>query len=126
MSSKKNIVDIFNQQFNDLLKELIQVYPTLTQLKEYHTGLKVLLMANKKFLIEIFQNYIYKYKKQIEEEDDKFFLEIDYSQYGDDDVSTQSKIFADIWKSKETSKETKENIWLYFKLFMKLIDKYNE
>ena len=126
MSSKKNIVQIFNEQFNDLLKDLIKVYPTLSQLKEYHTGLKVLLMTNKKFLIEIFNEYIYQYKDQVEKEDEKFFLEIDYSKYGDKNVSTQSKIFADIWASKDTTKDTKDNIWLYFKLFMKLVDKYNE
>jgi hypothetical protein len=126
MSSKKNIVEIFNQQFNDLLKDLISIYPNLSQLKEYHTGLKVLLMTNKKFLIEIFKDYIYKYKDQIEKEDEKFFLDIDYSQYGDDNVTKQSKIFGEIWESKDTTNETKENIWLYFKLFMKLVDKYNE
>lgn len=126
MNSKKNIVEIFNQQFIDLLKDLINVYPNVYQLKEYHTGLKVILMTNKKFLIEIFNQYLYKYKDHVEKKDESFFLNIDYSKFGDDDITNQSKIFKNIWKSKETTEKTKENIWLYFKLFMKLVEKYNE
>ena len=126
MNSKKNIVKIFNQQFNNLLKDLINVYPNLSQLKEYHTQLKVLLITNKNFLIQVFNQHLYKYKDYIEKKNEDFFLNIDYSKYGDDDVTNQSKIFKNIWKSKETTEETKENIWLYFKLFIKLIEKYNE
>lgn len=124
--SKSVICKQFNYQFMNLLKQLINVYPNLEQLKEYHVGLKLLLITNEKFLINIFDKYIIQYKDQIIEKDEKFFLDIDYSKYDDEDVTSQSQIFKEIWTSELTTEETKKNIWLYFNIFIKLIEKYNE
>lgn len=122
--SNKNIVNALNEQFIDLLKQLIKVYPTLEQLKEFHTALKLMLMTDNKFLIRVFKTHVYQYKEKIEKEDESFFLDIDYSKYQDDDLTKQSEIFKKIWKSNLTTDDTKKNIWLYFKLFMKLVEKY--
>lgn len=120
MNSKNQmIVNIFNKKLMEFIKEVIEMYPNNKDFKSMRTQLRMIMNNVETLPIEKFKKYVaVKYRKNIDEKNEKFFLELDLS-------GTPFESFnylKDMWKT--TSEKTKQAMWKYIELLTKLSDKY--
>lgn len=75
-----NILSVFNKQLEELLDDIISVFPEDPDILTAKNGLMAIRKANPKLLVRIWIKYVaVPYKQQIESGDVNFFLEKDYS-----------------------------------------------
>jgi hypothetical protein len=75
-----NVLSVFNKQLEELLDDIISVFPEDPDILTAKNGLMAIRKANPKLLVRIWIKYVaVPYKKQIESGDVNFFLEKDYS-----------------------------------------------
>jgi len=120
MTSKQ----IFIQQTDNFMNELCSIFPSDGELLLFREKYNLIRSANSKLILEYFVIYIYPFKTQILDKDERFFLDGG----GQDELKDSSGLkFRDniknLWTSK-MSDENKEIIWKYFNLFILLCEKY--
>ena len=92
------------------------------------TGIETLKNCNPKKNIEMFTLYGYKYREQVLNENESFFLEEDLVSSNfdknqvDDETFDIMKTLKENWNLLE--KNEKSNIWKYLKVLIKLNEKY--
>ena len=119
--SKAVYVNQFNTVVSKFLSDLYEILPEEKDIFIFQNQIETLTMFNKAFLIDNFVDKVYKYKKNILEKDENFFLtnELDIEE---NDISKAIHLKT-LWKNK-LRPENKEIIWKYFKLFIAISDKY--
>ena len=119
-------LNAFCKQLENLSEELCELYPTDINLKTANTSIQLLKKTNPRKLLDLFKNYILKYENEILLKDESFFIKKNYK----DDVSVDVvyenytsiiDLLKKYWSSM-TSK-SKENIWLYLIVLIKLTKK---
>tara|TARA_B100000401_G_C52812998_1_gene724939 strand:- start:3656 stop:4045 length:390 start_codon:yes stop_codon:yes gene_type:complete len=117
---------IFNTQLFNFATVLVNRFPTDKELKLGLTGVETLSRVNPKKNVEIFTMYVYKYRDQIMNKDEKFILDTDFisenpdlNSNGASDIMQRLKLN---WS--ELNVDDKENIWKYLKVLITLTDKY--
>ena len=116
-------IKLYCQLFIELLNDL-------TVIKPYDASLRLLIITvngmiyydSSSFVYTVIE-YIKPYNTQILSKDEKFFIKDLISDFDDDTnsfIKDEIKKIHDIWNDPETSDESKENIWKYFILFVKL------
>jgi hypothetical protein len=119
-----SVKQIFLQQTDNFINELSNIFPKngeITLLKEKYFLIR---SANSKLILDYFVQFVYPFKNQIVEQDEKFFL----LGGGQEELKDTSGLkFRDniknLWE-KEMSEENKVIVWKYFKIFVVLCEKY--
>lgn len=134
--SKVKFVELFNNNVDKFVKELIKMYPDDMDFKVFKNNLNMLNMVDNTKLIYLFNIGLKnEYKEHIRNKDETFFLNNDYSDIKELSEENTDKVvddnefisivnkLKDYWKNlDETNREV---IWKYFETFVKIIDKYN-
>ena len=75
------ILNAFNDQLNELLTDIIIVFPDNIDIKTAKNSLELIRKANPKLIIKIWKTYIVdKYGDKFDNNDFSFFIEKDYSE----------------------------------------------
>lgn len=119
-------IKIFNTQLLNFATVLVNRFPNDKELKLGLTGVETLNKVNPKKNVEIFTLYVYKYREQIMNKNEKFILETDFisenpdlNSNGATDIMQRLKLN---WK--DLNADDKENIWKYLRVLITLTDKY--
>ena len=116
-----SILSAFNTQIVNLLNELNQLFPEDKDIEYAKDGVVLLKKTNPRIIYKGFMNYIYKFKEKINNEDDSFFFEEHKDIENDDYMQLILKNLQTYWKT--LTNNTKKNLWLYFKVLIKLSEK---
>ena len=119
---------IFNQKVTEFMNDLILAYPEIEQFKSLKAAFTVLKNVSEQTPLKYYNKYVVaKYRKQIKERDEEFFLKCkDYDDIKDvsatpeywEDFLEQLKI---MWAT--MSADNKEAIWNYFTILTLLAEK---
>jgi len=112
-------IDAFNKQLTNLLKELKTLHPENRDLKVISNSLFLLIKSSFKTPIEIFHKHIYIFKEQIVNENEDFFINLNLKGTSLEEF----EYIKEIWKDEDD--KNRKSIWSYFKVFCKLVEKYN-
>ena len=111
-------------KFNDYL---IMTFPEENDFKVYKRGIMMINSANAKKICSLYKNYMILYRKKIEEKDESFFLENNYTEIvnntkseGVEGIIQKLKNYWNILSS-----SNKEKIWEYLLSLIKLSDMIN-
>ena len=119
-------IKAFNNQIQNFTNVLSERFPDLADLKIASNGLSTLCKFNIKKPIELFTQYVYKYRQIIMDRNEDGLLNMDLTNGLDKDevdyASNIIKIMRDNWL--QITDEEKDNIWKYLQVLMKLIDKH--
>ena len=118
-----SIPKAFNKIFISLIDDCILVFPEDNDLKNYKKGAKILDQFNPKKPSIIFKTYSEPYRTHIENRDEAFFLNNDYSTIDavDDDVTNFINKIKILWN--DLSDDNKEKIWKYLQTLCALTDR---
>tara|TARA_B100001093_G_scaffold244261_1_gene233886 strand:+ start:408 stop:764 length:357 start_codon:yes stop_codon:yes gene_type:complete len=112
-----SIVSTFNEQILNFYYDLYKVDNTIGT--SYRNKILLLKNTTPYKIIEIFIESAYDYKDYIIKNDNSFFNELNDEEFDESLVTIKNN-----WNS--YSDNTKENIWLYLNVLIKLCDKYIE
>lgn len=116
--SKKVLIDTFFNQFTDFLKQLENMYPDDTDFPVFITTLDLLKSTNPMLVVKfVKENIVDLYKDKILNKDESFFLDQDYTKHGDVDLNIVHKLKKYV---KDMSPNSKDVVWKYIELIMKL------
>ena len=116
--SRKVLIDTFFNQFTDFLKQLENMYPDDTDFPVFITTLDLLKSTNPMLVVKfVKENIVDLYKDKILNKDESFFLDQDYTQHGDVDLNIVHKLKKYV---KDMSPNSKDVVWKYIELIMKL------
>ena len=119
--SKKVLIDALFNQFNSFLGELKQMYPEDVDFPVFITTLSMLKTANPMLVVNFVKTEIVDpFGAKIQDRDESFFMEQDYTVRGDVDLDIVDKIKQYI---QGMSPETKETVWKYIEIITKLCTK---
>lgn len=122
--SKKVLIDTFFNQFTDFLKQLENMYPDDTDFPVFLTTLDLLKSTNPILVVKfVKENIVDLYKDKILNKDESFFLDQDYTKHGDVDLNIVHKLKKYV---KDMSPNSKDVVWKYIELIMKLTMKILE
>ena len=113
--------ECFINQVKNFIRDLRHLYPEdkIFSVAEY--SVKMYALSNPKELVQTFKEYLEKYRNEIKNKDESFFLTTDY----DFNNSSYTDNIINQLRTKWTvlDKENKKSIWLYLKVLLKLGDK---
>lgn len=116
--SRKVLIDTFFNQFTDFLKQLENMYPDDTDFPVFITTLDLLKSTNPMLVVKfVKENIVDLYKDKILNKDESFFLDQDYTKHGDVDLNIVHKLKKYV---KDMSPNSKDVVWKYIELIMKL------
>ena len=122
-SDREAKVKMFCKLFDEFLTDVGKIYPGDMSLKFLQTACNLIVAADPHaFVLEV-MTHIGPYSKQILDRDETFFKdEINKMRQDEstDYIFSEMQKVRDIWMNEETSANTKECIWKYFTLFVKL------
>ncbi len=130
----------FNTQVDHLIKKLLDIVvdkDLSRDLKIFNEKYKIVRSTNPKIILQAFLKYIYPYKDQIMNKEEKFFLgdEIDDdlnkkkneiiqdSGQSQEFILTKALHLKELWKN-HLSPTNKEVIWKYFQVLIILCERY--
>lgn len=118
------IKQIFLQQIDNFIEELCTIFSNNSEIQLFGQKYEIIRSANSKIVIEYFIQFVYPNKKEIMNCDETFFL----NGGGQEELTDNSGLklrdnIKNLWIN-EMSDENKEIIWKYFKVFIKLCEKY--
>jgi hypothetical protein len=116
---------VFNEKFEEFVKDLIVSFPNDKDFKLLKNSFSLLKMVDPMKPNQMFKRYVYKYKDQIVERDETFFMNHDFKYEMD---SSESNFSLDIliklkfyWNG--LAIENKTIIWSYLSLLYKIDEK---
>lgn len=125
---------IFNTKIVEFLNDLIKLFPEDTDFKIYKTAINLVKLADEKKPLQYYKKFVTdEYKEHINNRNDKFFLEHDYSDILnneelkselDSDANISNKIVKRLkgyWGV--LTPDNKEIVWNYFSIFLKISEK---
>lgn len=118
----KTKLSMFINQLSSLSDELTQMYPEDIDIATAKNSIELLKKTNPRVLFEMFDTYIQPYRQKILDRDESFFLENSFNnETGSEESYVQTMTnLKKCWTS--MSDESKENMWLYFGVLIKLGD----
>jgi hypothetical protein len=116
-------LSLFVSQLRSLGKELNDMYPDDMDIKMAKNSIETLKILNPKKLYEVFSSIVIPFKEQIINRDEGFFLNINVKggDMGDGYSITTVMNLKKYWSG--MSDTTKECMWQYFGVLVKLSDK---
>jgi hypothetical protein len=118
MASKIVLMNALYDQFFSFLKELKEMYPDDSDFPIYETSLRMIKTTNPSMLGKYISEYTQDFKKQIESQDEAFFLDYSFDEYGQD---VDLNIFSKLKKYYASmTPDSKLNTWKYIQNIYKL------
>jgi len=110
MANSNKIIKDFNEEALSFAIQMGQLFPKST-IANNISYLKLMIKTRRKYLINQFTVYVLKYKDQIDNNDEKFFTENNYSDESSKNDNIISKVFEfkSIWS--QLSEENKSGIF---------------
>lgn len=123
-----SLLKTFNNHFLDFVKDIRSIFPEDKDVRRAETALEMMIKANPRMLIMLWQSKIlFKYRGKIESGDMSFFVDKDYTEDLNNDASSQ-KIVEAIERLRQPvnnmSMENKEKSMKYIQNLSKLCDLY--
>jgi hypothetical protein len=130
---KQKFYNIFNTKIIEFLNDLIDLFPNDYNFKMYKTAINLVKLADNKKPLQYYKKFVTdEYKEHINNRNDKFFLEHDYSEIINDSELNSEVGASDIsskivnrlkgyWSS--LSDDNKVTVWDYFNIFLKISEK---
>jgi hypothetical protein len=121
---KKVYVGIFNTKLEEFFKELCEAFPEIKQFSSIKTGFTFWKNLDEKKPQEFFNSYVYnKYKDQILQQNEEFFMKTDYEIYSKSKEYWVEFIdnIRNIWTTLD--EDNKLVIWKYFNILIVLNEK---
>tara|TARA_B110000444_G_C18545400_1_gene457727 strand:- start:9 stop:410 length:402 start_codon:yes stop_codon:yes gene_type:complete len=130
---KQKFYNIFNTKIIEFLNDLIHLFPNDYNFKMYKTAINLVKLADNKKPLQYYKKFVTdEYKEHINNRNDKFFLEHDYSEIINDSELNSEVGASDIsskivnrlkgyWSS--LSDDNKVTVWDYFNIFLKISEK---
>ena len=125
--------EIFNKKLQELLNDLIVVFPDDKDFKLFKNSVRLITLADVKKPLQMFKlSLTDEYKKNIEERNTDFFLNNDYSDVLNNDIIKQTMNDDDVNKKlinklkgywKDLNDNNRDTIWSYFNILLKLSNK---
>ena len=121
-----SLLGAFNNQMEAFSKEICNVFPQDTDLKMGHNVIVLLKRSNPRKLLELYNIYLADFKDRINNQDESFFIEHDFSDVAEKNQNKEYTFnlvikLKEYWSS--LSDENKIIIWKYFKVLNALSDK---
>lgn len=117
-------INKFNETFEDLIDDLIQVFPNDSEFRFYKVALKTGLMADKTIVSKFFHEKAQHMSDKILNKDEQFFLDKDYEELNEKDGGAIVNKLKRCWTS--LSDDNKETVWKYLKVLVLLNKKIYE
>jgi hypothetical protein len=118
MASKIVMINALYDQFFSFLSELKEMYPEDSDFPMYETSLRMIKSTNPSLLGKYIVEYTGDFKNQIESQDEKFFLDYSFDEYGE---HVDLNIFSKLKKYyANMSSDSKANTWKYIQNIYKL------
>tara|TARA_B100001094_G_C17775202_1_gene597026 strand:+ start:141 stop:503 length:363 start_codon:yes stop_codon:yes gene_type:complete len=113
----------FTKQMEQFINELSEMFPQDKHIAMGKSTLFIVKKANPRKLLEFFKFYFYKYEDKIMSKDESFFLERNFDDQLSDYVKSLNAItnLKQYWKN--LTEKTKNTIWLYLIVLLKLSKK---
>ena len=126
MNDKLKWITMFNNKFEEFIKDLILLHPEDPDFKAAKTSFNMLKIVDENKPYELFKHYGKRYEVHVKKKDDNFFLNHSY----DEELKTAPNFTDDIIvKLKQywikMNNENKETIWKYLEVLYKINDKLN-
>lgn len=122
-----NYLGKFNDIFQDMLHELVSVFPKDSELRLYDFGLRSVLGSDENVVCNIFHNQVaVPFGTQIKCRDEQFFINKSYEEYDGDGYQGVTDVITKIkncWR--ELSNDNKDIIWKYLQILLTLSTKIN-
>lgn len=118
----------FNNTIFQLIENLQSVYNNNNTfnsvLEKYKNKFELLVKINPSKSIDVFFQYAYKYKNEIMNEDEKFFLGHDCKEdVNDENYINNALKLKDIWQESNDN-NLKKSLFTYFKVLIVLTERY--
>ena len=133
MENNTRFYEIFNKKLQELLSDLIVVFPDDKDFKLFKNSIRLITLADVKKPLQMFKlSLTDEYKKNIEERNTDFFLNNDYRDVLNNDIIKQSMNDDDVNKKlinklkgywKDLNDNNRDTIWNYFNILLKLSNK---
>tara|TARA_Y100000389_G_scaffold197615_1_gene232558 strand:- start:1449 stop:1853 length:405 start_codon:yes stop_codon:yes gene_type:complete len=133
MENNTRFYEIFNKKLQELLSDLIVVFPDDKDFKLFKNSVRLITLADVKKPLQMFKlSLTDEYKKNIEERNTDFFLDNDYSDVLNNDIIKQTMNDDDVNKKlinklkgywKDLNDNNRDTIWSYFNILLKLSNK---
>ncbi len=120
---KQRYFQLFNNKMNEFIRDLITVFPDDKDFKLFKNSFDLLKITNEEQPCKVFYTVTQKFKKNILEKNEKFFLENDYSDIIENDTDVTTSLINKLktyWTLLENDKQT---VWNYLIILVKLADK---
>lgn len=119
----------FNDTLNQMIDDLVDTFPSDTEMRLYQLGLKAAIAADPNIVNNIFYEKVVKnYEYNIKTRNEEFFLNNSYNELKDNGIG--SKLDDVICKIKnrwgELSDDNKDIIWKYLHVLVVFSKKLNE
>lgn len=93
MASKVVLTNALYDQFFSFIRELKEMYPEDPDFSMYETSVRLLKATNPTLLGKYIVEYSHDFKNQLETQDERFFLDYSFEEYGDHvDLNIFSKL----------------------------------
>lgn len=120
-----SFVKKFNDQLDRFLSGLIDTYPSLrAKLSTYRTTINLVIKANSRKPVELFNEFVLPFKNEIINENEQFFLNQSFGEEigGNEDTLQEAIQFKEIWKQDMTD-QSRKNIFKHLKILCMLAEK---
>jgi hypothetical protein len=123
--SKIELLRLFKENLSGFLETLTEQFPKENDFKILKIIVRDQMPVEES--LKIFSKTILPYSQMVLSKDDTFFLEKCGSILGGFDVnSNKVDHFKRIWTSGQLDDEDKENLWMWFKLFLNIAEQYSK
>ena len=117
----KKWIDVFNQKFEEFIKDMIMIYPADKDFKLMKNSFNLLKLADDKKPFEMFSKFGAKFEDPVKRRDENFFLTNSYNDIRAEESNLTDDLIDKLkgyWKN--LSEDNKEAIWKYLEIFFKL------
>ena len=124
-----SVLNAFTSQMESFSKEICDLYPNDADLRLGHNMIILLKKTNPRKLLQFYDNYVLDYRDQIDNKNEDFFIDHDFSDVADKNRNEKMTFnlvnkIKEYWK--DLSDSNKETTWKYFQVLNKLSDKLKE
>jgi hypothetical protein len=122
--SSATLLKTFFHQFNEVVDQLVDMFPADQNFKIFKTFLGMLSRTNPTLVISTFHEHVaMKYESQINLRDEKFLVSYTPAEYGSD-VTDIIASLRPHWST--LSRQSKDALWQYIYILKELSKKYYE
>lgn len=123
--STQTPLSLFVNQLNSLCCELADMYPEDVDIKMAKTSIDTMKRMNPKVIFTTFYQFVYPFRDQILNRHEEFFLNMDFSKIAGGEAGNMMTVMnlKKYWGS--MSDQTKDCMWQYFGVLIKLCEKIN-